>query len=363
MQPTDSAPLATAPLYNRADVVLRHLLAALVVVPLGALAGSLAGPALGAGSLASSGAVAASLALLASIVWRWRGRFELHADHLAHGRGSALRRVPLDDVKSVEVSLYEPYKGVIPDAYATLRVAVKGAAPVVIFNRKLSQLGPIVDRLVGVVADRAEARLAQGDEVHFADRPRFPFVLAGVFGVLSMGVVALLAAAVTGHILWTEILRNVRGVGFFVVFVSAAVVPALRAWWNARRSMGVALSSQGLRPLADAELAARASRGGAPFRAAMGEAAGWIPWTAIRALEQTQGYAVTFHLHTRPEPLVLSRATRDLPVLLELVRRQERRMYPPLQAYPSGVRVAAYGAPSEPAQMPVAADDARRREG
>lgn len=52
------------------------------------------------------GAIAGALAVLASIVWRWRGRFELYDDHFAHGRESDLTRVSFDDVESVDVSFY-----------------------------------------------------------------------------------------------------------------------------------------------------------------------------------------------------------------------------------------------------------------
>jgi hypothetical protein len=63
-------PLATMPLDGRPDIVLRRLIAALVIVPAGALAGWFLASALGVGSLAAAGAVVASIGLLASAVWR-----------------------------------------------------------------------------------------------------------------------------------------------------------------------------------------------------------------------------------------------------------------------------------------------------
>lgn len=218
-------PLATMPLDGRPDIVLRRLIAALVIAPAGALAGWFLASALGVGSLAAAGAVVASIGLLASAVWRWRARFELHRDHIAFGRGATLRRASFDEVETVELRLNEPFKGALPDAYARLRVGLRRA---------------------------------------------------------------------------------------------------IRSWWSARKSRGVALSEHGLRPLADADLAARASRVSAPFRRSVGEAAGWIPWSAIRAVEH-RGYDVVLHLHSRtPVADELAARRRSVIALTFLALRPRR---------------------------------------
>ncbi len=350
MQHTDAAqPITTLPRHNRPMIVLSHALLALVFVPIAGLIGAEASPSMGAVSV-----IALSLVMLASAVRRWRARVDLFADHLAYGRGARMTRVPFSAVERVDVMLYDARTTFLPDALATLRVEAKGAAPVVVENRKLVLLAPVVDALVSSLADRAGAEMSRGEQVRFADRPRFPWLMVSGLGFLGLCGLAAAIAGFANGAGFGDMIRGLRGAVFFGALFGGLALPAVRSWWGARRSRGVALSSQGLRPLADHELAARASRIADPFRGAGGEVAGWIPWSAVRGVER-DNFGLRVHLHSRPDPVVLSAATPNLVVLHELVQRYAPQVRAPT-SWVSGVRV-----PDEAERAPETVDAAAAR--
>lgn len=303
-----------------------------------------------------------SLAVLAALAWslarRWDDRVEFHADHLVDWRAGRSRRVALDDVTHLTVRFQQPQRGFSPDHALHATLAVRDAEALSVRGEVASAM-PALRAVGAAIARRLARRLEAGETLYFEDDPRFPLSrlasVVGLFLLLVAGLVGLVALPVrASNNLWLL----VRLVGVYGVF-AVGVARAVRQWWRSRRSRGLAVSAQGIRPLSEVERRA-VSLGN--YRTSTAAMEPWIPWSDV-VRDTFDGYGLTLDTASRDEPVVLTDSAENLLPLHQLLTEHVARARRDHAL--TGVRVELparpFGAPpEEPAEDPALAAQRRR---
>lgn len=323
-------PPIVLPAQRRTTLLLNHGVAAITLPWVGFVAGQ----AVGVAHLDLLGFAAMLAAIGLSLARRWGDRVEFSADHLVEWRAGRPRRLAYDDVAEVDLRWSSGGRNLNTDATATFRDA--GGARVAV-DSTYRELRGAVELVSEAVASRMVARIRGGETLTFVDRPSFPAGAVLLFGFFLLPALLMVLRLATGD------RPGIMGMFWVSVMLLSSGWRAIRAlgtWNDARRSRGVAVSAQGVAPLAS-YAPPQAKEAG--YRSSPYAANDWIPWGAIESVRE-DGFSVTLLAAGGGDPVVLSPATRNLIVLSQLLRREAK------QAPTSGVRVApddAEGVPDE----------------
>ncbi len=342
-------PLVVLPAQRRLTLALNHLLAAIMLPWLGLIVGAATHvPWL---SFAAAGAILAGV--IGSFALRWKDRVEFFADYLVGWRGARSQRVEYRDVTRVGFAWFDPRRAFSPNAPASVTFAAGSGAPVVVHALYRDVQGP-AELVADAVAARMGERLRAGETLSFVDRAKFPLGAVTLFGFFMLAALGMLAAFMAGE--RSNGVGAVRAV-IFLVASGGFMLRSLSTWRNARRTGGVAVSSQGVAPLTSYD---PASVPNAHYRAAP-ISAGWIPWGAIGAVSE-DAYSLSFDAATLGRPVVVSHATENAFALGRLLRAESSRGRD--AGAPSGVRIELAGdAPAADAEGPTEATVAASRRG
>lgn len=296
---------------------------------------------------------ALALALLA-FVRGWNDRVELHSDRLVEHRWGRERTLPLDEVETVEVSLFDPRQGFGAKQSATLIIRPRGAAKVQLQGPHHA-LEPLLSGLTAALVRRFQGRIERGETVVFPDRAPFPLLISLLLvlfgGALALGLVNVLLSQ-TPVLSAAKFLRMVC----FMAFLGWGLWRTLGRWFASRRSRGLAVSSRGIVPLTAARADAERVVG---YREAYGAAGPWTTWGDVQSAT-LDGYGLRVHCADRAEPVELTASTVNLVVLDRLLAdcmRQHR--VDALWEHATDVRVAPLDDDDEPAE-PARAGDRQR---
>lgn len=340
------------PARPRLELVLVHLLGAMLLAPLAAALSTLVSP------MGPPFAIAAVFALTAwSAARQWRDRLELHADRCVAWRNGRAREIALDDVANVAVSLFDPRSGFAAAQQVTVTVTPR-RGPAAVARGYVSAVEPGLTALAAALAARMGRRLDGGETLTFTDRARFSPVVVVGGGFVALAFLGVFAAALARPLEAGNLVTLLR-VGGVLAFFGWGAIQWVRRWRASRKSGGLAVSERGVLPLSEVRPDA-AQAGG--YRDAYGAAAAWIPWGDI-ASSALDGYGLTLRSASRAEPIALTAQTDNLFVLDRLLtERIQRARGGALWESPTGVRVAEEIG-GEPASVSAEAASATGRAG